>query len=339
MEVTKSMVVGSDGFIGKNLVENLKNRGDFVIKVNRKTSLNDIRLGLEIVDVIYYVAGNYEYDEHLDDVFALCKMYALVKCKARIVYCSSKHVFSNSKYGINKQNVERIFSNCIPAKKLRIERFTNVFGKWCKPNYNNFVSTFIHNTINGIESEVSNDIVSLIHIDDLVDVMIDNSDHKMWKGIVSDVMTMIESIHKGDRDLNSTFKKQIHSTYCSHLGDKLNGNVIVHSDHRGAFIPLYEYPDKTMISANIIEAGKTKGGHWHHTKIEEFTCLEGNLEIELIDIITKEKRVIQMTQYEKITIPPAHHHTINNCGESKGIFLIWTNELFDKQKPDTYGNY
>lgn len=341
MGTIKSMVVGSNGFIGKNLKLHLENRGHRVIEITRQSKETDIMVWLSMVDNIYFVAGvnrptyAWEYGQHLTFVERFCEIYNVVESKANLVYASSTHVFKETQYGENKRAVEDLFRQNIPENKLRIERFTNVFGKYCRPNYNNFVSTFIHNVINGKVSETTFDMVSLIYIDDLVRVMLDNEKHVMWKGIVSDVYCMIEAIHNGDRNLDSRFKKQLHATYCSQL-ENLKTPLDFYSDERGAFCTLYENPDQTMISINVVEAGQSKGGHWHHTKIEEFTCIHGMLEIEFTDVLTGEKSTEIMIPFHKVTIPPGKHHVIKNTGKGKALFVIWTNEKFNKENADTW---
>ncbi len=338
----KIAVVGPNGFVGKNLIQHLLNLEVEIVKIERET-LNVAEL-LSGCEVIYYLAGVnrpktnpiIEYMDHEDSVFDFCKIYEGLKTKPKLVYASSTQAELDNDYGRNKIKVEKYFKQFVPTSKLKIKRFTNIYGKWCKPNYNSFISTFIYNTVNNIDCKVSIDEVDLVYIDDVINNLINDEEMVIHSTTVDHVYNLIRSFKDGNRDLNHPLIKNLFSTYCSVLGPQKT-EIKSYSDKRGSFATLYQYPDNTMVSANTINVGESKGGHWHHSKIEEFIVITGTVTLEFIDILNGSTKEIEVKPMEKIVMPPAMHHTIVNKGNTMAVFIIWTNELYDPQNSDTYG--
>ncbi|MCA9497127.1 MAG: NAD-dependent epimerase/dehydratase family protein [Nanoarchaeota archaeon] len=324
------------------MVQKLLDYGYEVSQINRETKNDELLVLIKDCSVIYYVAGinrptrNVEYDSHLMDVLSFCQTYTLLENKPNLVYASSIQSGNGTPYGSNKATVESIFMEYIDHKKLRIERLYNVYGKLCKPNYNSVVSTFICNTISGKENVIENNRkLELIHIDDAIDVIMSGCLQRVSEVSVAHLDTMIKLIHSGDLELDSYLKKKLHSTYCSYL-DNTPVTVEKFEDERGIFSTLYKNSDESMISVNVVNAGQRKGNHYHHTKVEEFTVLDGELIIHLVHVITGAEKRILLKPFNKVIISPLWNHTIINNTDKKALFLIWTNELYDPQNSDTW---
>ncbi len=375
----KILVTGAKGFIGKNLVENLKNVKDGKDR-NRGVVIDeiyeyDIDTPEELLD---------EYCQNCDFVFDLAGVnrpkdakefnvnhsflgLLLEKLKkdhnkAPVMLSSSVQALLDNDYGRSKKEAEELLLQYGKENGIRVcvYRFPNVFGKWCRPNYNSAVATFCNNIANDLPITVNNreTQLTLVYIDDIVDEMFEalkgneHKDgelcyvpvtHKKTLGEIVDLLyefndepnkLLMPSIPKG------SFEKKLYSTFLSYLPERkvkfeLRGNA----DERGSFTEFLKTENNGQFSINVSKPGITKGQHWHNTKWEFFLVVAGHALIEERKIGSDEVMRFEVSgkKLEPVHMLPGYTHNIINLSDTEDLVtLMWANELFDKDRPDTF---
>ena len=374
------LVTGAKGFIGKNLVESLKNIRDGKDK-SRKVEIEniyefDIDTPIEDLDeycknaeFIFHIAGvNRPKDESefIEGNFGftsiLINTLKKYNNKSPIMVSSSIQATLDNPYGKSKKAGEDLIFNYGKENgvKTLVYRFPNVFGKWCRPNYNSAVATFCYNIAHDLPITINdrNHMMTLIYIDDVVDELIralcnnetiENEfckvpvEHKTTLGEIVDMLYSFKESRENkmipDATENSLFKK-MYSTYLSYLeptdfGYKLKMNC----DERGSFTEILRSENAGQFSVNISKPGITKGQHWHHTKNEKFVVVSGRGLIQLRKIGTDEIVNYEVTGDEITVIDmiPGYTHNIINLSETEDLVtFMWCNECFNPDKPDTF---
>lgn len=287
-----------------------------------------------------------------------------------IVFTSSIHVETKpeSQYSISKRNAEESLIEYANAhhSELFIYRLPNVFGKWSRPNYNSAVATFCFNVAHNLDITVDDPekTLKLVYIDDLVKEFFSilqepsRNGHdgyyfeisKQYECSVGKLVLLIRSFKDRRSNLfeyglaEDSFEKKLYSTYLSYTVPSLMYKLKSHKDHRGAFTELLKTKESGQFSINVIKPGMTKGQHWHNTKIEKFFVLAGDALIRLRQVGHESEGLGETIEYRingddgvVIDIIPGYTHSITNTSESTDLLvLIWSNELFDPQNPDTY---
>lgn len=242
--------------------------------------------------------------------------------------------------------------------KVLIYRFPNVFGKWCKPNYNSAVATFCHNIAHNLPIQVNdpNVVMNLVYIDDVINELVnalegsENKKNKFCEVHIVHTITLGEIVNliytfKNSREdrsvpnMSDAFIKKLYSTYLSYLPkDKFSYDLKMNIDNRGSFTEFLKTPDRGQVSVNISKAGIVKGNHWHHTKNEKFLVVSGNGVIRFRNIDSDQivEYFVSGEKLEVVDIPTGYTHNIENLGESDMVTIMWANETFDPSKPDTY---
>lgn len=365
----KILITGAYGFIGKNLVQHLIERKDVeIIKFGRGDSINDLENYVFQSDIIYHLAGENrpkainEYDINNNKFTEkLCKFIKNSEKKIKLIFASSIQAEIENPYGVSKKNAEEHILKLYKSSKgqVYIYRLENVFGKWCKPNYNSVVSTFCFNLINNVECKINqNDKeLKLLYIDDVIQSFIsiiddNNSDSKIDRVNVYPKyeIKLIElfrilSEFKNNRDnlniddVGSGIKRALYSTFLSYLptGKFLNG-IITYEDERGKFAEILKTKKSGQVSYFTCEPGVTRGNHYHHTKNERFLVVSGMARFNLKNIITNERCEINVNGKEPVIIEtvPGWAHNIENIGTDLVIVILWANEIFDNNNADTY---
>lgn len=364
----KILVTGSNGFIGRNLCVELLNKGHQVFRYDVDTNLDDLKTYLKQVDVIIHLAGinrpltkNEFYDGNTN--FAM-RLIELVKDSGRlipIVFSSSTQAELDNDYGKSKRMAEELLSDFMAKTKnpVVVYRLTNVFGKWCRPNYNSVVATFCHNITHGLPIEIRdpNYIVKLVYIDDVVKTFINQivKTDDVEAGKICEV-TPIVSVTLGQlaskliafhqiRQSFSTpqfetdFDRKLYATFLSYYD--IDNNIYdlkMNIDQRGSFTELIKTPNDGQVSVNISKPGITKGNHYHHTKTEKFIVVSGECEIKFRKIGTSEVYTYRVngSHIQAIDIPPGYTHSITNVSKQDSVTIMWASEAFDKDNPDTY---
>lgn len=362
------LITGSNGFIAQNLVAELRNRGyRNLLLCNRDTTEMELETYIEECDFLIHLAGvNRPIDEkeyftgNVRFTERIVKLLEEKDKKVSIVYSSTLLDTPHRIYGKSKREAERILQKYAhkSGSKLFIFRLPNVFGKWCRPNYNSFIATFCYNIAHGLDIKVNDPEtqINLVYIDDVVNRFIScmcegDSETEVYPEIsevyhttVGKVVEMILSFKKGREscdipNIKNPLEKKLYSTYLSYLEpEDFCYRLKINQDERGSFTEFLHLQDFGQISVNVAKPGIVKGNHWHHTKTEKFLVVKGTAQVCFRHVITN--KVIKITVSDKslvvIDIPVGYTHNIINIGEEELITLMWSNEIFDPNKPDTY---
>ena len=367
-KLMKILITGSKGFIGKNLIAELNNRKyTDVFEFNRDTDRALLKEYCKEADFVFHLAGvnrPKEQSEFMEGNFGLTSdlLNTLKKYNniCPVMLSSSIQAKSDNPYGKSKKACEDLlfsYSKETGAKVL-VYRFPNVFGKWCKPNYNSAIATFCHNIAHDLPIQVNdpNVVMNLVYIDDLVNELINSLEgNESKKGIFCEVpitytFTLGEIVNliysfKNSReersilDMSDELTKKLYSTYLSYIPkDKFSYNLDMNVDQRGSFTEFLRTPDRGQVSVNITKPGITKGNHWHHTKNEKFLVVSGKGVIRFRKIDSDEvlEYFVSGEKMEVIDIPTGYTHNIQNIGDNDLVTIMWANEPFNPNKPDTY---
>ena len=360
----KVLITGSNGFIGKNLKAHLNEIEDVeIITYDVEDTIDKIKDNLDEIDFIFHLAGvnrPQTPEEFYQGNSDLTKQIVdLIKDKnIPLVITSSIHAEKDNDYGKSKKLAEDYIRENL--SNYYIYRLHNVFGKWCRPNYNSVVATFCHNIANDLDITINDEstTLDLIYIDDIcyefvrlikgekpeeqVDgVCYINPRYNVTLGYIAkklygfrDSMNSIYVPNTGDE-----FTKKLYSTYISYLPlEKTYIQATKNVDERGSFTELVRTNECGQFSVSFSKPGIVRGNHYHHTKLERFIVIKGKAKIGFTSVIdgTSHEFIVDDSNIQIVTIPVGYTHNIENIGDDEMILAIWCNELFDKEKPDTY---
>jgi UDP-2-acetamido-2,6-beta-L-arabino-hexul-4-ose reductase len=359
------VVTGSKGFIGKNLCLRLREKSVFdVLEINRETSSQQVSLFLSQADFVFHLGGINRpkgLDSFQNGNVNLTNFIIRTLEKHRryvpIVFSSSTQIDQDNQYGKSKLAAEKELKDYSKRTGALhyIYRLPNVFGKWCKPNYNSFVATFCYNIMNGIELSIRdpNAEVTLVSIDDVCEsflrLLIDmppldrlkvTPEYKTTVGEVAKILTSF-STSRDDlmmEHVGTGLPRLLYSTFISYLPtDKFCYSISSHVDERGVFCEMLKTKDSGQFSFFTAYPGVTRGGHYHHTKIEKFLVIRGNARFCFRHILTNEEFSIDTSEKTPTIVEtvPGWSHDITNNGDNDLVVMLWANEIFDHNKPDT----
>jgi len=363
----KILVTGAKGFIGKNLIAELKNQKyETIYQYDIDSSLDDLDTYCKDADFVFHLAGvNRPKDEKefLDGNFGFSSLLLETlkkhQNKSPIMISSSIQAELYNPYGLSKKAGEELMFqyNEETGAKVLVYRFPNVFGKWCRPNYNSAIATFSHNIAHDLPITVNNRDVemNLIYIDDVVLELISalkgqpNADGKYFKvepvyqiqlGEIVDLLYSFKESRNNKHipDMSDTFTKKLYSNYLSYIPeDAFSYELKMNVDNRGSFTEFIKTIDRGQVSVNISKPGITKGNHWHHTKNEKFLVVSGTGVIRFRKVETDKvlEYFVSGEKLEVVDIPPGYTHNIENLGTNDMITVMWANEPFDPMNPDT----
>lgn len=364
----KILITGSKGFLGSNLLFNLKfNEGYEIIEFDLENGRNELKSILKNVDFIFHLAGVNRPEKAEDFTTNNAELTQFIvdnlienKSFVPIVLSSSTQAELDNDYGKSKLEAENHILRYIKSGGTGyIFRFTNVFGKWSRPNYNSVVATFCYNIANGIEIKISdrNKELQLIHIDDIIKEFINIlnrkstininqllSIHPFYTITLGELADQIKSFREMSTtllipDMNNDFLRKLHSTYLSYVttADGIY-SLTKQTDERGYLFELLKSKSFGQIFISKTKPGITRGNHFHHLKNEKFCVIEGQAIIKLRHLLTNETReyTVDGKIPQVVNILPGYTHSITNTGSNELITLFWANESFDKEQPDTY---
>jgi len=364
----KILVTGARGFIGKNLIAELRNRKyEDIYEFNSDTDIALLDKYSKDCDFVFHLAGvNRPKDENefmegnYGFTTVLLDKLRENKNKSPILITSSIQSELDNPYGKSKKAAEEVLFayEKETSSKALVYRLPNVFGKWCRPNYNSAVATFCNNIANDLEIKVNDPtvVMNLVYIDDVVDEFInaiESKENKIDKYCsvpvlhtvtLGKIVELIQSFKESRVNLtvpnmSNEFEKKLYSTYLSCLPkDQFNYLLKMNIDNRGSFTEFIRTPDRGQISVNISKPGITKGNHWHHTKNEKFLVVKGNGLIRFRKIDSDEIIDYHVTgeKLEVVDVPTGYTHNIINVGDTDMVTVMWANEAFNPDKPDTY---
>jgi UDP-2-acetamido-2,6-beta-L-arabino-hexul-4-ose reductase len=360
------LVTGARGFIGRNLTAHLRPReGCAVTPFDVDNSPDDLRAGLEKADIVYHLAGvnrppiTGEFEiGNAGLTRDICQILCELGRTPVIVMSSSVQATLENPYGISKRHAEdalREFAAQSGAR-VRIYRLKNVFGKWCRPNYNSVVATFCHNIANDLPIRISDPSreLELVYVDDVVNAFLaelpihpGTSTHRdipSFHLALGDLAGRIQSFHDMRTNLLTPdfavrFNQQLYATYLSYVpGEARRQQLEIKSDQRGGLAEFLKSQHFGQIFVSRTRPGITRGNHYHHTKTEKFFVVEGEGVIRMRHIESSEllEYKVNGEAFQVIDIPPGYTHSIENIGPGDMITLFWASEIFDPERPDTY---
>ncbi len=366
------LITGAGGFVGKNLVATLRTAGytDLMLFEKDDTPETLADYCRRAAFVVHLAGINrptdpsefYTGNAGLTDTL-LANLEAAGNTAPVLVTSSTQAELDND-YGKSKRQAEEaIFAHRRrTGAMVYVFRMPGVFGKWCRPNYNSVVATFCHNVAHGLPIQVRDSAFSLplVYIDDVVacilaafdgDVMMDRSAtpicrmHPIHEVTLGRLAELIQSFAAGRTSLAvpdlapGSFEKKLYSTYLSYLpSDQFSYPLEMHTDNRGSFTEFLRSPERGQVSINISHPGIVKGNHWHHTKNEKFLVVKGEGVIRFRNIFSKEviEYHVSGDKLEVVDIPCGYTHNIENVGTEDMVTVMWANEAFDPDHPDTF---
>ncbi len=363
------LVTGSSGFIGKNLIAQLKEefKDIKIFEYDINNTLDELKEFINEASFIYHLAGVNRpqsveefYKGNSDLTKLICDLVEETKRNIPIVVSSSIQATNNNDYGKSKKLAEDYLKDYQKktGNSLSIYRFPNVFGKWCKPNYNSAVATFCYNIARDLSISVNDRsvIMNLLYIDDLVEELIRAIKDKRISNEIYHSVSTFYTITLGEIvDLLYSFKRsreertipnmsneltmKLYSTYLSYLlEDRFSYELKMNKDNRGSFTEFLKTQDRGQVSINISKPGITKGNHWHSSKNEKFLVVSGKGVIRFRKITSNDiiEYFVSGDKMEVVDIPPGYTHNIENLGKQDMVTIMWVNECFDPKKPDTH---
>lgn len=365
----KVLVTGAKGFIGKNLVSELERREDVtVLPFDIDTPMELLEEYCRECDFVYNLAG-VNRPEHVEEFmegnfgFATTLVETLKKQRNNcpVMNSSSIQAALENPYGRSKKAGEDMMFayGRETGAPVYIYRFPNVFGKWCRPNYNSAVATFCYNIAHDLPIHVNDrsTVMHLVYIDDVVRELLqalDNHPHVNGDGYcyvpeeheltLGEIVNLLYSFKESRKNLiipdmtENGIVKKLYSTYLSYLPESgFSYPLIMHEDERGSFTEILKSAERGQVSVNISKPGITKGNHWHHTKNEKFVVVSGKGAIRFRKHGSDEVIEYRVSgeKLEVVDIPTGYTHSIVNEGDTDMVTLMWCNECFNPDKPDT----
>lgn len=370
----KVLITGASGFVGKNLQLHLAERKDVqVVCFTRDHSVAQLPTLLKEADFVFHLAGvNRPQDPgefaagNAELTQSLCHAVgALAEStgkKVPVVYTSSTQAGRDNPYGNSKRGAEEALwalalGHGVP---VHVFRLPNVFGKWCRPNYNSAVATFCHNIARDLPIQVNDPAapVTLVYVDDVIERFIqlmDGADGTVdadgfatitpqYTTTVGELARQIQSFKDSritlmtDR-VGTGLVRALYSTYVSYLPPESFAYVVPqHGDARGVFVEMLKTPDAGQFSFFTAHAGITRGGHYHHSKTEKFLVIKGQARFKFRHMQTGEAHelVTAGDKSEIVETVPGWTHDITNIGTDEMVVMLWANEVFDRARPDTF---
>jgi len=361
------LVTGANGFIGKNLQMHLGERGDVeIVLFTREHTESDFPDLLKGVDWVFHLAGINRPEDPTEFVIgnaglteALCEAVKKTGRKIPVVYTSSIQVEKDNDYGTSKRAAENALLELSQATgcPVYIYRLPNVFGKWARPNYNSAVATFCYNVARDLPVQINNldAVIQLVYIDDVIASFLGLLDgveestpfaevEPVYQITVGELAAQLQRF-KATRDnlitenVGTGLTRALYSTYVSYLPpESFTYTVPQHGDERGVFVEMLKTPDAGQFSFFTAHPGITRGGHYHHSKTEKFLVIKGEACFRFRHMLTGEFYELRTSgeKPEIVETVPGWTHDITNEGDSELVCMLWANEIFDRERPDTF---
>ena len=375
------LITGANGFVGKNLVVSLEAIRDGkdrthpgleigqIFRCTRQTTETELREYCAKADFVFHLAGVNRPKDPAEFMQGnrdfTDKLLSALECSGNhcpVMISSSTQATRDNPYGESKRAGEQLLREygARTGAKTLIYRLPNVFGKWCRPNYNSAVATFCHNRANDLPIQVNDrsTLLTLVYIDDVVQELLcalAGSEHRdgdfccvpvTHSVTLGEIADLIETFRAQPQSLvmpeipAGSFEKKLYSTFLSYLPkEKVAFPLKMNVDQRGSFTELLKTANCGQFSVNISKPGITKGQHWHHTKWEFFIVVSGHGLIQERKIGSDEVIEFEVSgeRIEAVHMLPGYTHNIINLSETENLVtLMWANEQFDPSHPDTF---
>lgn len=371
-ELTSVLVTGAEGFLGKNLLLHLREKNCIELRAfSRDDSSDRLKELVKGVDFIFHLAGVNRPQDPTEFKAGNAELTrALVDAafnendptnQPTIVFASSTQALLDNPYGLSK----RLAEECVfgygqkSLAAVHVFRLPNVFGKWARPNYNSAVATFCHNIAREMPIQIHDPQapLSLVYVDDVMaqflriidgDPAPENgrfaSVTPVYQTSVGEVAAKIQGFRDGRASLHmdhvgNGLIRALYATYVSYLPvESFSYSIPQHADQRGTFVEMLKTPDCGQFSFFTAHPGVTRGGHYHHSKTEKFLVIKGRALFRFRHMQTGQFYELETTGEtpEIVETVPGWTHDITNVGKGEMIVMLWANEVFDPDRPDTY---
>jgi UDP-2-acetamido-2,6-beta-L-arabino-hexul-4-ose reductase len=365
------LVTGAKGFIGRNLVAWLSRQPDCrVYQHDSGNTREELNEALANAELVYHLAGvNRPQSEsefqtgNVDFTSQVCNELLRLGRRVPIVLSSSIQATLENPYGFSKRQAEAVVAQYaqLGGARVVIYRLQNVFGKWCRPNYNSVVATFCHNIAHDLPITISdpNRELELIHVDDVVAHFlrelpradgVSDDDRVGYRQVtptyritLGRLAELIRSFRRSRQslhlpDFHDEFTRKLYGTYLAYLEpDDFAYDLEMKCDPRGCLAEFIKSPFMGQVFVSRTAPGITRGNHYHHTKTEKFLVVEGEAVIRFRHI--ESGRVVEYRvngrDFRVVDISPGYTHSIENIGAGELVTLFWASEIFDPSRPDT----
>ncbi len=368
------LITGANGFVGRNLQLRLRERRDVqVVCYTRDQQAGQLACLLEGVDFVFHLAGvNRAQDPkefttgNTDLTRDLCQAVAATARSTGkaipILYTSSTQAVQENAYGRSKRGAEEALlgagqDSLVP---VHVFRLANVFGKWCRPDYNSVVATFCHNVARDLPIQVNDPqaALTLVYIDDVIERFVQLMDgaapmtsadgfatvHPQYVTTVGELARLIRAFRDSRGSLvtervGTGLLRALYATYVSYLPvEAFAYDVPQHVDRRGVFVEMLKTPDCGQFSFFTVHAGVTRGGHYHNSKTEKFLVIRGQALFRFRHMHTGQTHELRTSgdRPQVVETVPGWTHDITNIGQEEAVVMLWANEIFDRARPDTF---
>ena len=363
----KVLITGANGFVGKNLIAHLGERSDIeIVRFTREDSLASLPGLLAQVGFVFHLAGVNRPEDpaefqtgNADLTQAICDAVVQGGRRTPVLYTSSIQADLDNPYGTSKRGAEAALLELHEKHGVPVSifRLPNVFGKWARPNYNSAVATFCNNVARGLPITINDPqaTVRLVYIDDVVQYFISVLDGQLSGDPFVEVQPVYSTSVGALAEHLYAFKnsrasiitepvgtgliRALYSTYLSYVPpEDFTYEVPKYGDQRGVFVEMLKTKDSGQFSYFTAHPGITRGGHYHHSKTEKFLVIKGQACFRFRHIVSGEfyELFTDGDKPEIVETVPGWTHDVTNVGNEEMIVMLWANEIFDREHPDTY---
>jgi len=359
------LVTGANGFIGKNLIVHLHEQGIESVLFTHDMPISDLDTALDSVDFVFHLAGvnrpNNDAEFAETNTGLTEKLCDFIRTSGRstpVLYTSSIQAEADNLYGLSKLAAEDALQALEndTGSPVYLYRLPNVFGKWSRPNYNSVVATFCYNIANDLPIQINDPsaLVHLVYIDDVIKDFLQVLEDRPAGVVRPEVMpnytitvgemaAQIKSFKTSRESMitepvGSGLVRALYSTYLSFFKpEQFSYLLTAHVDPRGRFVEMLKTKDSGQFSFFTAHPGVTRGGHYHHSKNEKFLVIQGSAKFGFRHLVTGEtyEKFTDGEKPEVVETVPGWSHDTTNIGSNEMIVLLWANEIFDRQYPDT----
>lgn len=368
----KLLVTGAGGFVGRNLCAALRYalpEETEIYECHRDSSERELERWCSDCDFVFHLAGVNRPDDPAEfiagNVGFTARLLEMLKEQGNlcpVLLASSVQAVLDTEYGKSKREAEQlVFTHGKESgASVLVYRLPNLFGKWCRPDYNSVVATFCRNAVHGLPLRVDDPDkeLTLAYIDDLVEELIralrgcpnQKEDgfcavpvtNQITVGRLAEIIGSFAGLNAALAvpRLDDPLTKKLYATYLTHIPpERFIRNLAAHSDHRGSFAELLRTPDRGQVSVSVTKPGQTRGNHWHHTKHETFVVVHGHGLIRMRQVGQGDVVEFEVSgeRLQAVEMVPGYSHSLVNLSDTEDLVaLIWANEPFDPARPDTY---
>ena len=365
--MTRILITGGRGFLGRNLAVHLLERKDCETRIfDQENSVEDLKSWVIDADVIFHLAGVNRPQDPMDFergnaglTEGVCQFLRESRHFPKIIFSSSIQAELDNAYGASKAKAENALRQFAveTGACVRIYRLKNLFGKWCRPNYNSVTATFCYNIANDLPIVVSDPVreLELSYVDDVVASFLSEIDGRQtasdagadihsYRIQLGDLAGRIQAFHEMRStltlpDFADWFNRALYATYLSYVPPtEIQHNLEIKSDARGSLAEFIKQKHFGQVFVSRTKSGVTRGNHYHHTKTEKFFVVEGDglIRMRAVEGGPVQEYPVTGSAYQVIDIPPGFTHSITNVGTEEMVTLFWSSEMFDPNRPDTY---